>query len=795
MIKDLLDVIRKTETWKKALIALIILIAVIRFGYIAVKGEQSNKEIRTSTVIEEDLSYVGCNGLSAEFTSDSGVLDSVELMLSDIPEGNEDYLFIQIFNSQKPVYETEINLSNFTDGEWRPIWVNIKIDKGEKYKIVLSMTEESENIPTVLATNGGSTLAVNFISYEPASPAVRLIKAAGWIVFVFSAILLVILSELMKGKKTILDEIRDSKDTCQIVIIVLELVSLIAVISFSGMPFQQLTKISLIVISGIAVISYPKKSEYIRKLADKSWKKALLVGLYFYGAFAMVGQRILVYPFNKMPSLMEIIAFLCAVIWFVPVVNSFIWYFELLGQKVFSEKKKMNTILFIAIVTVILLVPLELYLYVYNPGISSVDTVDTMITNGKNIYGMFDWHPFFYCWVTMILTSIWDSPYMMVFSQQFMYVFILVELFLFLRRKGVRESVLIGCSVLAAVYVPNIILVTTIWKDVPYDLALLWMFVIVAKLVIDNEYYKKRALIYIELAAALTVTFLLRKNGFVPVIIVVALLIVLIIKNARILLSILMSFVLIFTFQFPMAAYYGVEKSSSTGVHMGLGQDILGVYYAGGELSNDTTEIVADMTLQNMDGYNYVATWSRGSYYIDASVPQFVVSYMDTFARNPLMTVRAVVAREDELWNIWQGDDMLLSCECYTGTMDGRSSEGYYWNDYYPAREDTSITSTLTEMNLSTARHQFMEAVTWRCGVFTMMALTTIVILIIKDKKKNLLTVLSLILGQILSLLLSTGWAEFRYYWGINLMNITFLMIAVLLVRRKTEEKEKKENA
>ena len=795
MIKDLLGVIRKTETWKKALIIVVILITVIRIGYIAVKGDQTNKEIRTTNIASDDLSYVSCDGLTAEFTSDSRILDTVELMLGDIPEGSDEYLSIRIFNSQKPVYETETNLSNFTSGEWRRLWVNVMIEKGETYRIELSMPEDAKEVPTALATDGGSVLAVNFISYESASPAVRAIKAAGWIIFMFSSVLLVILSDLMKGKKTIVDEIRDSKTTGQVVIIVLELISLIAVISFSGMPFQQLTKISLIAVSGISVISYPKKSEYIRKLADTSWKKALLVGVYFYAAFAMVGQRILVYPFNKMPSLLEIAAFLFAVIWFVPVVNSFIWYFELLGQKVFSGKKKMNTILFVSIIVLILLVPLEIYLYVYNPGITSVDTVDTMITNGKNIHGMFDWHPFFYCWVTMLLTSIWDSPYIMVFSQQLMYVFVLVELFLFLRRKGVRESVLIACSVLTAVYVPNIILVTTIWKDVPYDLALLWIFVILSKLVIDSEYYRKRALVYIELAVALTVICLLRKNGFVPVIIVVLFLITLIIKNARVLLSILMSLVLIFTFQFPMAAYYGVVKSSSTGVHIGLGQDILGVYYAGGEVSNDTSEIVADMTVTNMSGYNYVATWSRGSYYIDASVPQFVVSYMDTFARNPMMTVRAVVAREDELWNIWQGDDMLLSCECYTGTMDGKSSEGYYWNDYYPARKDTAVTSTLTEMNLSTARHQFMEAVTWRCGIFTLMALTTIVILIIKNKKKGLLTVLSPILGQILSLLLSTGWAEFRYYWGINLMNVAFLLVALLLVRRETEEKEKKENA
>ena len=146
MIKDLLGVIRKTETWKKALIILVILITVIRIGYIAVKGDQTNKEIRTTNIASDDLSYVSCDGLTAEFTSDSRILDTVELMLGDIPEGSDEYLSIRIFNSQKPVYETETNLSNFTSGEWRPLWVNVMIEKGETYRIELSMPEDAEEV-------------------------------------------------------------------------------------------------------------------------------------------------------------------------------------------------------------------------------------------------------------------------------------------------------------------------------------------------------------------------------------------------------------------------------------------------------------------------------------------------------------------------------------------------------------------------------------------------------------------------------------------------------------------------
>lgn len=795
MIKDLLDVIRKTETWKKVVVLLLILITFVRIGYIVVKDEKSDRESVTSNITEDGSSYVDCDGLSAQITTNSNKLDFIELKFGQIPDDPEGYVFVRIFNSEKPVYEDKVFFEDLSPEELVRLRVNVRIEKGETYRIEMSASEDGGEVPTVMAKEDGSVLAINLISYENASPVVKLVKAAAWVVLLIAAISLFILSGLLKGKKTFIDEIREDKFTSQVIISVIELISLIAVTDFSGTPFKLYTKIALIFVSAIAVISYPKKSHYVRSLANTSWKRALLVALYVYAAFAMVGQRIFIYPFYKMPSIRELIAFALTVIWFIPIVNSVIWYFDQIRQRVFTEKKKMNTVLFVSIIAVILLIPLEIYLYAYNPGISSVDTSDTMISNAKFIHGMFDWHPFSYCWVTMILTSIWDSPYIMVFSQQLMYLYVMLELFLFLRRKGVKETFLIICAALTSIYIPNLILVTTIWKDVPYDLALLWVFILVAKLVIDRDYYKKKWFIYLEIAIALSVICLLRKNGFVPAIIVVVFLFTLIIKNAKLILSLAMSLIIIFTFQFPMSAYYGVVKSSDTGVHIGLGQDVMGVYYAGGDMSNDTSEIVADMTQKNMHGYRYIATWSRGSYYIDASVPQFVVGYMDTFARNPLMTVRAVVARQDELWNIWQGNDMLLSCECYIGTMDGKSSEGYEWNDYYPARKETAIYSTLNDINLSTAIYQPLEAVTWRCGIFTLLAVIAIAILILKDKMKGMLTVLSPVLGQILGLMLSTGWAEFRYYWCINLINIAFLMIAMIMENRKAEEEVKTENA
>ena len=52
---------------------------------------------------------------------------------------------------------------------------------------------------------------------------------------------------------------------------------------------------------------------------------------------------------------------------------------------------------------------LHIALVAFKPGISSPDTHSTMVTNAKNIYGMFDWHPFFYSLVTRKIEQVWDS--------------------------------------------------------------------------------------------------------------------------------------------------------------------------------------------------------------------------------------------------------------------------------------------------------------------------------------------------------------------------------------------------
>ena len=139
---------------------------------------------------------------------------------------------------------------------------------------------------------------------------------------------------------------------------------------------------------------------------------------------------------------------------------------------------------------------------------------------------------------------------------------------------------------------------------------------------------------------------------------------------------------------------------------------------------------------------------------------------------------RAIIDREDAIWDIFLGKDSRLPLCNYYGTMDHAET----WNDYYPVRKYTSLYSGMSAFTDYTANSQWISAIVWRCGLFTLLGVVSTFYVILKKGCKRYLVILSPIIGHVMSLLLSTGWSDFRYFWPMNLMNMVLILI-VLVVR------------
>lgn len=583
---------------------------------------------------------------------------------------------------------------------------------------------------------------------------------------------------IIKVKKTVMDYLLQ-RIKPQSFIMVVEVISCIIIINSSGIEFQGATKVILYIISLVAIVDHAKKTEYVNTLMDRTWKRVIITVLYLYAAFALVGQRIWIYPLTLKLSIAGVFVFLCAVTWFIPVIQSLLYYMEGACSHGFSAIQKMRTLKFIILSIFILLVPAVYNLFANNPGISSDDTVSSMIINAQHLQGMYDWHPAFYCMVLRVIEEIWNSTYAVIIAQYFFWAYVVTELMLYFRKKGIRESILICILLFTGLNAANYIHINTIWKDIPYTLSLFWALIIVAKLSIDFEEYKNKWYIYLELIVAFTGIYLYRKNGVVSFIIITIPLALFLRKNIKLLVSLAISTMVIITIKGPIYDFFEIKDPGRHGMYIGLSQDILGVYYAGGEISKSTLQMINVMTDYNNAEYSYNPTWSLQSYDLDVDAKEFIFNYIDTFIKNPVTMVRAVVAREDALWDIYAGRDSILECINYTGTMD----ENVLWSKNYATRKYVSLYPIAVSTSAYTANSQWISAIEWRCGLFTLLGLTAFTFVILKKGRGKYLLIMTPLIGHIMSLLLSTGWSDFRYFWPLNLLNMALILLTIIIAR------------
>jgi hypothetical protein len=145
------------------------------------------------------------------------------------------------------------------------------------------------------------------------------------------------------------------------------------------------------------------------------------------------------------------------------------------------------------------------------PGISTVDSSQSW--DQARAWVFQDWHPVFYTWLMAILTRIWESPGIVTGTQIICLSLVLGSL----HRRLLRVDV----SPLAAVLTPVLIALSpqtgftsmAMWKDIPFAIAVLWMFCEVLDVAADSTRYFASWWRVLRFASALTMVNLLRHNG------------------------------------------------------------------------------------------------------------------------------------------------------------------------------------------------------------------------------------------------------------------------------------------
>lgn len=803
-----MEILRRYKSlnrWQQIVIIVLDLILLLRLCYVWIGGE-IDREYRLSSEIDlTDAAMIPCNDITQTFSSSHDRLNSLEFLFTGVSQDQSGHIVVRISkgNSEQPIYQAKLSFANLVNDEWKKVYIGMELEEGKEYTIFLDTSEECAQIPnlylvapdrsapeTIVSTQNGQLLsgcaAIRFGYLQPPKYLDCLVISLCWfLTFLLTSYAVYHFTQCVAWSKKLLKKLYCSVDR-RMASWLTELAACYIIVNSSGISFQKATILVLYSISICAVIKGKEKRLFLYELCDKPHKKWLVVFFYFYTAFALVGQRIFIYPLNKDVTLVELFVFTAAVLWAMPVVRTIIYGFHWITQHSFSTKiQRHKTLIFAAVAFLLLVLPAAYCLYVFNPGSSSFDTNKCMITLAKHLHGATDWHPFSYVLILRALQEIWDSTYMVIFAQWLFWIYVMLELLLYLRKKGIRDGFLYAAAAFSGLNASNFLLLNTIWKDIPYALSMLWALVCIAKLSIDSNEYRTKWWLYLELCMAVTGLVLYRNNGIVPFAIIAVVLVISFWKNPKVLSALIASVILVCVVKGPVYNYFEVVTNDNDpehlgGKYIGLSQDLLGVYYNGGEVSEHTLQMLTKLTNYNNAEYPYSPSWASLLYTLDVPVTDFVAEYIDTFVHNPILITRAIMDREDPLWGIFAGENCFVGGVNPYGTCDGLEN----WNNYYPERKYTSLYSRTVAALSYVEASQWISAIVWRSGLFTLVGMAAVIFLLLKrrgDDVRIYVGILAPIIGQVLSLLLSTGWSDFRYFWPLNLMNTALCFLVPVI--------------
>ncbi len=511
--------------------------------------------------------------------------------------------------------------------------------------------------------------------------------------------------------------------------------------------------IILMIVSCICAPSIDIMSKYRRQDIFKVIVLNILL------AYCLIGNHLFVYPLDKQASLLSVLFFILFSISCSPMVFAVL---SIPQKKFFSkiqETKRNQSRMHLLVYFLIPIVVGLIAMYALNPCIVSYDAY-YVIAQAKGLEPIQEYIGVPYILWYRFLLSLIDSISFLCIVQIMLYALIMGFFLFFIETLFNIKIVFLAISFLLFSLLPNnIMMLVTLSKDVYYSLFLCLM--LFSLFMMEKAGYVRY---YVLFGLSSFLIWSIRPSG-VLVIVIVALLGIFFIRNIRnMVLTVVVSIIISVLFNGIIVKVSGAEKTPKGMKYIALYQDILGVYYSGGVLSEDALTLVKTGVADIPDFINeYTPYWAYYENYYqkidDVTVPFFIACYMDTLIKNPTIMFKAILCRLDMMWDIRPGIDAKETWQWYT------SSSGGIWKHLVNSREENKLTRILDSIGEKSKAYPFKDVI-WRVGIWNIFLL--FLLFGIKEKREKLI-VLPLI-GFLIAYAASLGWSHYRYYWADELL-------------------------
>lgn len=317
-------------------------------------------------------------------------------------------------------------------------------------------------------------------------------------------------------------------------------------------------------------------------------------------------------------------------------------------------------------------------LLVFWPGIMSGDSMTLWSQNLVSEYS--DWQSAFYAVLLAGLMKIWYSPAFIAILQILLFSFLVAWGLKALQDEGVSKIVLWVVSILFAISPLNNLYANTLWRDIPYALAVMWLTVIAVKIYLNQgKWAAGWGWVWLGLSGFLIA--ILRQNG-IPVAFALLILLPFFYRKywKQLTGALLLCLALFLFMKGPVYSWLNVDRSKS-------GQsNLILLHHIAAHLDADTPLTADEETYINsflpIPDWNYYCCYvGTISYDNDFERDRFLVSSsenralaLDLFLRDPLVDVKHTVCSGELAWRFNDNQCYMKSTHGFNSWVPGEVS-------------------------------------------------------------------------------------------------------------------------
>jgi len=286
------------------------------------------------------------------------------------------------------------------------------------------------------------------------------------------------------------------------------------------------------------------------------------------------------------------------------------------------------------------------------PGIMSSDSMTQWTMGATGRYN--DWQSGFHAILLAVLMRVWNSPALVAILQILLFAWVAAWGLKVLQEHGVPRIALWGISLLFASFPINGIFAITLWKDIPYAIAFLWLTILIIKIVLAGGNTGRD---WLFLGVSVFLVAILRHNG-APVAAVSLLVLLLVYQRTwkPFLGAILVAALLYLGATGPLYSSVKLDRGGSGQSNLILLHHIAAHVAAETPLKPEEKSYL--QSLLPLDEWNYLCYYVGSVSYDDAFDRQ---SFLDNSSRNrqlalnlflraPLVDLRHTLCAGDRAW-------------------------------------------------------------------------------------------------------------------------------------------------